>query len=615
MPRKNSESKNNSQESGKKNSIAPTQNLLSKIKIDIKCKTENQKKLVNLIKDKEITICCGLAGCGKAQPLDSLVLTPNGYVKMGSLKINDDVIGVDGLPIKVIGVFPQGEKDIYEITFSDGTSTECCGEHLWLTQTYNDRNYVKKIRNKNGARTKIGNKGREGTVKSTLEIMETLKIGVKSIKTNHSIPTVKPISFEKKDTNIDPYLLGCLLGDGGFTTARLSFTTSDTEILTEIKKILPKDHIIEEKYSQNYTIKSIGIRDNDITNYLKKVDLFGLKSDEKFIPKEFLFNDIETRLEILRGLMDTDGTVIKKAGTPIFYSTSLKLIEDVTFLVQSLGGIVIKNEKIGKYKKPNGEIKICKKIYSLHINLPNEFIPFKLPRKINLLKERTKYLPIRYITDIKLIGKKEAQCIQVNDEKHLYLTNDCIVTHNTFLACYQALNLLKTQPDKYKKIVLVKSVTTLKEEEIGFLKGSLEEKMEPFVYSFMNNFEKIIGRVETAVLRQEGIIEVMPIAYMRGINIDEAIIIIDEVQNITIKNIRTILTRIGFNSKMIFLGDTKQIDYKNQKDSALKFIMEQFNHLEEIGTIELGEEDVVRNPLIKKIENVFNKIESNPPQQ
>jgi phosphate starvation-inducible PhoH-like protein len=212
--------------------------------------------------------------------------------------------------------------------------------------------------------------------------------------------------------------------------------------------------------------------------------------------------------------------------------------------------------------------------------------------------------------DVKCKTENQKKLINLIREKEITICCGLAGCGKTFLACYQALNLLKTQPDIYKKIVLVKSVTTLKEEEIGFLKGSLEEKMEPFVYSFMNNFEKIAGKVETAALRQEGIIEVMPIAYMRGINIDEAIIIIDEVQNITIENIRTILTRIGFNSKMIFLGDTKQIDYKNKKNSALKFIMEKFSHLDEIGTIELGEDDVVRNPLIKKIEAVFNNLDS-----
>jgi phosphate starvation-inducible PhoH-like protein len=211
--------------------------------------------------------------------------------------------------------------------------------------------------------------------------------------------------------------------------------------------------------------------------------------------------------------------------------------------------------------------------------------------------------------DVKCKTENQKKLVNLIKEKEITICCGLAGCGKTFLACYQALNLLKTQPDKYKKIVLVKSVTTLKSEEIGFLKGTLEEKMEPFVYSFINNFEKLIGKVETAALRQDGIIEVIPIAYMRGINIDEAVIIIDEVQNITIENIRTILTRIGFNSKMIFLGDTKQIDYKIKKDSALKFIMEQFNDIEEIGTIELGEDDVVRNPLIKKIENVFNKLE------
>lgn len=211
--------------------------------------------------------------------------------------------------------------------------------------------------------------------------------------------------------------------------------------------------------------------------------------------------------------------------------------------------------------------------------------------------------------DVKCKTENQKKLINLIKEKEITICCGLAGCGKTFLACYQALNLLKTQPDKYKKIVLVKSVTTLKSEEIGFLKGTLEEKMEPFVYSFINNFEKLIGKVETAALRQDGIIEIIPIAYMRGINIDEAVIIIDEVQNITIENIRTILTRIGFNSKMIFLGDTKQIDYKIKKDSALKFIMEQFNDIEEFGTIELGEDDVVRNPLIKKIENVFNKIE------
>jgi phosphate starvation-inducible protein PhoH len=581
--------------------------ILSNIKLDIKHKNETQKKLTQAIKKNDVIICTGPPGCGKAQSIDSLVLTPNGYVKMGNINIGDYVIGIDGLPIKVNGVYPQGEKDIYLITFSDGTSTECCGEHLWLTQNYEERNYRKRVRTKENQRIRIGNKGKEGSVRNTLEIMNNLFVGIKSKKINHSIPIVKPIKFEKKQTDIDPYLLGCLLGDGGFTTASLSFTTNDLEIVELLKNKMPDNHIIKERYEQNYVIKSIGVKENIITTYLRKANLFGLKSNEKFIPKEFLINDIETRLEILRGLLDTDGSVHKQAGTPLFYSTSEQLIKDVTFIVQSLGGIVTKKEKIGKYKKLNGEIKECKKIYTLYINLPNEYIPFKLKRKINLLKKRTKYQPIRYIKNITLVGKKEAQCISVDDKKHLYLTNDCIVTHNTFLSCAQSLFELK-ENDKIRKIVLVKSVTTLKTEEIGFLKGTLEEKMEPFIFSFIKNFEKIIGSETVEKLKNEKLIETLPIAYMRGINIDNAIIIVDEAQNITIENIRTILTRLGENSKMILLGDLKQIDQKNKNNSALKFLIDNFKNIDNIEIIEFGIEDVVRHPLIKIIEPIFDSV-------
>lgn len=182
-------------------------------------------------------------------------------------------------------------------------------------------------------------------------------------------------------------------------------------------------------------------------------------------------------------------------------------------------------------------------------------------------------------------------------------------TGKTYIACAQALKLLKAYPGKYKRVVLVKSVTTLRDEEIGFLKGTMEEKMEPFMFSFMHNFQKIL-KSKTIVhkMKGAGMIEVMPIAYMRGINLDNSIIIIDEAQNISIDNIRTILTRLGKDSKMIFLGDQKQIDKKKRSDSALDFMIENFSDIEEMGLVRLTSEDIVRNPLIKKIEAKFEEV-------
>lgn len=191
-------------------------------------------------------------------------------------------------------------------------------------------------------------------------------------------------------------------------------------------------------------------------------------------------------------------------------------------------------------------------------------------------------------------------------EKEITVCSGPPGTGKTYVACAQALTLLKND-SRYDKVVIVKSVVQLKDEEVGFLKGNLKEKMEPVIYSFIHNFEKIIGKQNANKLHELGGIEEKPIAFMRGITIDNAIIIIDEVQNVTIKNLRTIMTRLGENSKMIFLGDEEQIDIKDSKLSSLKFVLDNFADRPEFGTLRLGEDDIVRNPLIKVIEEIFKK--------
>jgi phosphate starvation-inducible protein PhoH and related proteins len=197
------------------------------------------------------------------------------------------------------------------------------------------------------------------------------------------------------------------------------------------------------------------------------------------------------------------------------------------------------------------------------------------------------------------------------ENKEVVICSGPAGTGKTYVACAQALKLIKND-DRYKKIYIVKSVTTLKDEEIGFLKGTMEEKMEPFVYSFIHNFEKITNRATIQFMRSNGVIQIMPIAYLRGINFDDCIVLIDECQNITPDNMHTIMTRLGTNCKMIFLGDTAQIDLKNKRNSSLRLIMDKFSSLEEFGVIEFSDEDIVRNPLIKKIESVFKEISETP---
>ena len=219
---------------------------------------------------------------------------------------------------------------------------------------------------------------------------------------------------------------------------------------------------------------------------------------------------------------------------------------------------------------------------------------------INTIVESAKHL------NKSALRRQKYNLVNEIKNKEIVICSGLPGTGKTFLSCAVALELLKKDP-RYRKIVIVKSVTTLKDEEIGFLKGTMKEKMEPFMYSFMHNFEKVIGKQNVEALRANNMIEELPIAYMRGINIDNSITIIDEAQNISIDNIRTIMTRLGENSKMIFLGDENQIDMKKKSESSLNFIIDKFKDFEEVGTVVLGEDDVVRNPLIKKIEQIFRE--------
>lgn len=203
--------------------------------------------------------------------------------------------------------------------------------------------------------------------------------------------------------------------------------------------------------------------------------------------------------------------------------------------------------------------------------------------------------------------KKLTDSIKKNE---ITICNGLPGTGKTFLACAEALKLLKNV-QKYKRIILIKSVITLKNEEIGFLKGNMDEKMEPYIDSFMDNFRKLIGKSRINKLKDLGLLEVLPIAFARGRSIDNSIIIIDEAQNISMENIRTLMTRIGSNSKMIILGDVRQKDIKNKKDSSLEIIIDKFKNIDGFGTVSLtNPNDVVRNPIIKIIEEVFDELEN-----
>lgn len=212
--------------------------------------------------------------------------------------------------------------------------------------------------------------------------------------------------------------------------------------------------------------------------------------------------------------------------------------------------------------------------------------------------------------DTKIIAMNESQkkLIQSIKQNEITICAGPAGTGKTFVALALALSLLRKESNRFKTIYLVKSIKTLKDEEVGFLKGELKDKIDPAMWSFYINIEKMILKPTLVSLLTEEIIRPFPLSYIRGSSLDDCIIIADEMQNVTFDNSRTLLTRIGSNCKLLVLGDINQIDLKNKNDSSLKTLLELFDGVKDIGVVRMSEEDTnIRNPLINVIEDKYNE--------
>ncbi|MBD3252466.1 hypothetical protein GF386_01925 [Candidatus Pacearchaeota archaeon] len=382
--------------------------IVPKIEPTIKQDLAWQKLSVNEESVKYLTFGGG-AGGGKAQPLNAKVLTKNGFKRMGDIKVGDYLITPENGEKRVIAVHPQGIQDIYEIEFEDGAKTKATKEHLWSCWA-----------------TRRG--------KSRKRIKQTQEL-LKEFPKKYSIPLPEKILFGKKYSNISPYLIGVLLGDGGLTKNNIVITTADKEIINNIKDELGLRYRINKKKDFGHTITA-NIRNdkgypiNPLIETLRSLGLMGKKSEDKFIPLVFKNSDYETRLGLLQGLMDTDGTVYKN-GRCCFNSKSYQLAKDVQYLVRSIGGKARINKRIKKFDYKNGD-KVGT-FYDVAINHINKRLLFRLNRKKRRCgQSRFKGRTIKKIT---FIGREKCKCITIDDKNGLYFTDDFIITHNSWLGC------------------------------------------------------------------------------------------------------------------------------------------------------------------------------------
>lgn len=357
-------------------------------------------------------------GLGKALSLDTKVYTPTGYKLMKDIQVGDYVFGKDGKPTLVRAVYDHHNVQMYRITFSDGVTIDCCKDHLW---EINDQSGKKVV-----PTSWFMQKDQFGKIRK-----DHLWAGGKY---KYWIDRCNPVEFEAQNVPIDPYLLGLLLGDGCIRYG-VSIATPDAEILEYINQVLPEGLYLRKHNTDPYAYSiSCGQAGgyNPILSALKTLNLLGKSSHTKFIPDVYKYNSVEVRKAVLQGLLDTDAYC--GAENCLIYTTvSPILAEDVTFLVESLGGVVQLHENPCGYAG-----KVTGVAYDLTIKLDNPQEYVRLSRRKAMLQPR-KFRPRRRIIKIESIANADAKCIAVDNAEHLYLIDHFVVTHNTLEAMNLAL--------------------------------------------------------------------------------------------------------------------------------------------------------------------------------
>lgn len=380
------------------------------------------------------------ASC-KAQPLYSKIKIPGGWVKMGDIKVGDIVCTPDGKTTHVTHILPQGCKDIYRITFTDGRFTDCCEEHLWKVYC---ENWTRKKQKNNTKSIKIKNAERILSLKEIINYLQNRKAKL-------FVPLTKPVFNDIKNLPLDPYILGLLLGDG-YIHKITRFVNADSEIIENLRSKLLEGYELKRikntKYDYILTHGKKNIK-NHYTEVLKNLGLQNKKSWEKFIPNIYKEASVEQRLEVLRGLMDTDGcvpkvSVFKGSGTPYISTSSKQLALDIQYIVRSIGGeCKVKTKRsFFRYKKEKKEGRISYRCY-IRYETPEKLL--KLSRKKNRAI-RSKNITLRsQIKSIEYLGKEECQCIVIDHSDHLYITDGFIVTHNSTLLYHTLRDALRQE--------------------------------------------------------------------------------------------------------------------------------------------------------------------------
>lgn len=447
------------------------------------------------------------AGSGKGHPNSEVLPTPNGYTQVGDIKVGDYVYDENGYPVKVIGVYPQGKKHLYEAVFSDGTHVPCNDEHIWSVRGrwthYKDGPY------------------------QNMTLRELMDAGIHrdqgrgdgSVVNNWFIPVNEPLHRDEAQLPLDPYVLGVLIGDGCLTdTVRtLEISSNDESVVAEVAERIGALGYEQRRGCYSWIFlcdaEKYGHKWYQRTDFAGLSDdlacVFGQYSCNRAIPAIYKVSSIAQRRLLLQGLMDTDGCITNKDRLNASFSTkSAQLALDVKELATSLGmrASITINERVNKGTEYEVYFRIDpSERRNLFLKAQSKLAAFDKGMESRVRKFNRRYDDMALVDVIDAETEVEMTCIYVDSPTHLYqVGRNHIVTHNT--AFVQGL-AQRDSKHIYLEVDLSKMISNLNDpnEMAAILKALFEQAAnysnaedKPIVL-FMDEFHQVVQLSDAAV--------------------------------------------------------------------------------------------------------------------
>ena len=511
-----------------------------------------QRKIIEANEPK--ILCLSSAASGKALPNSTKIPTTDGWKEVGDIRPGDYLYDRCGKPTKVLNIFPQGKLEVFLITFGDGRTAKCSKDHIW---SYYKIPNGKRLYSKTLEEILLENSGKLNKYKN------------KAGKYCYQIPLIEKVKYPKREYPIPPYILGLFLGDGSFREETIMFSSKDDFLPKKIATIMDWDYYRHKtnKYCWYFKHKKAQKNGNyefyrvKTSEFLKAYpELINKKSEEKFIPEDYLIGSVEQRIELLRGLLDTDGCIGER-GNIRYTTVSEKLCKSILSLVYSLGF------KGGYYIEDKGENR--NKAYHISIQCSNQeksklfSVPEKYQRAIKVSnKKNSHYSNTNPIVDIKSLNyEEEMTCFYVDNEEHLFAINDWCITHNTRVLT-ERIRYLITECNVNESDIVAITFTNMAAEEMKTrLKDCCKNMFIGTIHSYANKICYLNGvstseDIQTAdfdkILKK--VIRINPKRYPKI-----KYLLIDECQDLG--NLEHIFIRKIPTENIFYCGDFKQMIY------------------------------------------------------